>query len=127
MSSFADEPAITFYVVGNIQELLSEDKTISDLTVGEVEEASVFHGRFTGPCNVYFKNKDYQFRLKVKKTNEPEEIFFELSQYSQKKHKSIGGLGKVTIGDKFSTTKTWNSPLSENMYVVLFKKVNLRK
>ena len=127
--ALADEPATSFHVVKKVDltKLLSKDKALSDLTTSEVEEASVIHGRFAGPCNTYFKNKDYQFRLKVKNTKKPREIFFEWSQYSREEHQSIGGLGRVTVGDAFTTTKDWNSPLSENMYAVLFRKVNLKE
>jgi len=126
---FADVPAVSYHILRKVdlQKLISDDKDIPDLTSAEVETISIAHGHFQGQCKLYFKNKDYQFRIDVKPIDNSSRLSFSLSVYSDKTKASVGGSGAIEPGKEFSAKPDWNSPLSENMYVVLFRKVNLKK
>lgn len=126
---FADVPVVSYHIVNkaDLKKLMAEDKDISKLRSVELEMISIAQGHFQGQCKLYFKNSNYQFRIDVKPIEKSERVSFTLSVYSSKDKTSAGGSGVIEPGKNFSAKHDWNSPLSENMFVVLFKKSNLKK
>ena len=125
---FADVPAVSYYVVkkADLRKLLPADKDLSSIPLDQIEKISLLQGTFQVPCKLNFKNTNYQFRIEVKRIKESDRLSFSLGGHSEKEKTSFHCCGAVNVGKTLTAKKDWDSPLSENQYVVLFRQVNLK-
>ena len=114
---------IGYYVVqvSDLTNALPQSGELKDVDASVIEDIAIAQGYFDPPCNITFRTKHIQFRLKA--------TAYMTMQYSGSlswphvKRQPINFKGELAVGNAFIAEPDWK----KQKYTIVFRKLNLKE